>query len=253
MAYNVRMRHCNRPTAILRLLLVVISVAALCAPVPSTAISSNNYSITEDFIGGGGAVDASSDHYSAQDSMGDNIAGESNGTAFSAAAGLHSSQEPRMDFSVDADTVALGSLSTSVTRTGTATFSVLNYTSYGYNVYIIGDPPNNGAHTLTAMTTAAAASTNTEQFGINLAANTAPATFGAAPQQIPDTTFSFGAAASGYNTTNLYKFVPGDIIATAPKSSGKTTYTISYIANIGFGTPGGSYSSSQTLVAVGTY
>jgi len=89
--------------------------------------------------------------------------------------------------------------------------------------------------------------------GMNLAANTSPTTFGAVPVQIPDSTFSFGVATSNYNTANQYMYVNGDTIASSPKSSGETDYTISYILNITNITPGGTYTMNQAIVATSTF
>jgi hypothetical protein len=93
----------------------------------------------------------------------------------------------------------------------------------------------------------------TEQYGINVVANTAPASFGADPAQDPDPTFSFGEAAANYDTANSYRYNSGETIARAIKNSGKTDYTISHIANISSTTPGGSYSGAHTLICTGTY
>jgi hypothetical protein len=233
--------------------LFVISVV-LSYATAARAINSNSYQIKEDFVGGGGNTNSSSTNYRASESIGGAAGvGGAAGTAFGSQTGAQTPSEPTLSFIVDTASVSLGSLSTSLTRTGTATFSVLNYTSYGYIVQLVGAPPNNGGHTLASMPSAAASSTNSEQFGVNLVANTLPVAFGANPSQVPDNSFSFGTASSGYNTTNQYKFVAGDTIASAPKSSGKTTYTLSFIANISNETPGGSYSGNQTLVVTGTY
>ncbi|HSE61320.1 MAG TPA: hypothetical protein VLA88_03420 [Candidatus Saccharimonadales bacterium] len=218
------------------------------------AISSGSYQIREDFIGGGGGAGASSSSYRANDALGGAAGvGGASGTIFGSQTGSQTADEPALSFAVTTASVSLGSLSTSLTRTGTATFSVANYTSYGYIVQMIGSPPNNGTHPLSGMSSAASSSIGTEQFGINLVANTSPSTLGADPQQIPNGNFGFGSAASGYNTANQYKYVAGDTIASAPKSSGQTTFTISFIANIANDTPGGSYSGNQTLVVTGTY
>jgi hypothetical protein len=103
------------------------------------------------------------------------------------------------------------------------------------------------------MATTAASSAGTEQFGINLRANTSPATFGAEPVQVPDGTFSFGTVASGYSTVNQYRYVKGETIASSGRSSGETDYTISYIMNISSVTPGGTYTMDHNLVATATF
>ena len=89
-----------------------------------------------------------------------------------------------------------------------------------------------------------------EQFGINLVANTAPASVGANPVF---GLFASGAASPNYGSSNTYRYVSGETIALAEKSSGVTTYTISYIANVGNLTPGGQYKSNQIIICTGTY
>lgn len=219
------------------------------------AISSTNYKINEDSLGNGGSgTTGASNSYQVQDSVGGSAGiGDSSSTNFQTKSGPVTTDDPNLSVSLNTSSVALGALQTSLTRTGTANFTVLNYTSYGYIVQIIGSPPSNGARTLQAMSTNAASAAGTEQFGINLVANTSPTTLGADPVQTPNATFSFGTAAANYNTANSYRYVAGETIASAPKSSGTTSYTMSYIANIGINTPGGSYSGNQTIVVVGTY
>lgn len=217
------------------------------------ASTSSNYQIQEDFVGGGGVIDSSSANYHSMDSVGAVGVGDGSSTNYQTQSGYTTTNDPTLTFIVNNTSASLGSLSTGSTATATATFQVLNYTSYGYIVQTLGAPPTNGAHPLNNLSSPTASSAGTEQYGINLVANTSPATFGANPSQVPNSTFSFGVAASGYNTTNLYKYVAGDTIASAPKTSGQTTFTISYIANMALSTPGGSYSGAQTLVVVGTY
>ncbi|HXH26351.1 MAG TPA: hypothetical protein VNG90_00485 [Candidatus Acidoferrum sp.] len=235
------------------LVLVGLTVASFW-PLPLVAGSSNNYQIQEDFVGGGGGINGTSPSFQAADTLGGGAAvGDSNATHQRTQTGATTTSDPALTFLVSTSSVSLGSLNTSLTRTGTASFSVLNYTSYGYTVSVLGSPPNNGVHTLTGLSSPTASSIGTEQFGINLVANSLPSTFGADPSQVPSSSFSFGAAAAGYNSANSYKYVSGNTIASAVKSSGQTTYTISYIANIANSTPGGSYSGNETLVVVGTY
>lgn len=220
---------------------------------PVAALTSPNYRIEEDFVGGSGTSESSSANFKSQDTFGGPAVGPSSSANFGNQSGATSTNDPTLSFSIDTTAVNLGALSTSITKTGTASFSVLNYTSHGYVVQVIGSTPNNGAHSLTGLSSASSSSIGTEQFGINLKANTSPTTFGSEASQVPDNTFSFGGAATGYNTANLFKYTSGDVIAAATKSSGKTVYTISYIANMSNNTPGGSYSSAQTLICTGTY
>jgi hypothetical protein len=239
----------KRPTQLASLFFVVVLVLA---PVRVWAASSTNYKIIEDDIGGGGRVESSSNNYTAQDSLGDAAVGNASGSEYSLQSGPVTTSDPTLTVNVVTSSVNLGALSTSATKTGTAAFSVSNYTSYGYIVQLMGTSPNNGSHVLAGMNTPAGSQTGQEQFGVNLKDNNSP-DIGAEAVQVPDSSFSSGAAASGYNSVNNFKYISGDTIAQASQSSGRTDYTISYIANMSINTPGGSYSSNQTVVVTGTY
>ncbi len=234
-------------------LLLVISVIILTLPIFAHAASSTNYEIQEDTFTSGGTVQSSSPNYTERDASGSVGVGNGRGNAYQAQSGYVTTNDPTLSFIVNTTSVPLGSLSTSSTGTGTATFSVKDYVSSGYIVTIAGNTPTSGGHSLTNLATPTASSAGTEQFGINLVANTSPTTFGANPVQIPTNSFSFGAAATNYNTPNLYKYVSGDTIAHSVEQTGQTDYTISFIANIAALTPGGTYTTDLNLVVVGTY
>lgn len=234
------------------LLAALLVLGGVLVPPQASAANSANYQIQEDDVGGGGRTESNSASYQAQDSLGGTAAGNANSAEYSQQAGPITTNDPSLTVAVNTPSVNLGALSASATQAGTATFSVLNYTSYGYIVQIVGNPPDNGGHTLTGMSTTATSQAGGEQFGINLKDNSSP-DIGAEPQQIPDSSFSSGAPTAGYNTANNFRYVSGDTIAQASQSSGRTDYTITYIANISINTPGGSYSGNQTLVVTGTY
>lgn len=218
--------------------------------------TSTNYRIDESFIGPGGNLDSASSSYSlesGQQTVGNpGGVGESSSTNYTSQSGNTTTSDPRLVCTVNTSSLNFGALSTSVTATGTATFSVLNYTAYGYNVTILGSPPSNGGHTLSAMSSTGPSVTGTEQFGMNLRANTVPSV-GTDPVQVPSGTFSFGTTGANYGTVNNFRYVAGETIATSPKSSGQTDFTASYIINASTTTPGGKYTGSQTLLCTGTY
>lgn len=243
---NIQRRH--YASIIFAVIVTVCTVAS-----PAYGLSSPNFIIEEDFVGGGGVNNSTSPNFSSQDSIGAPAVGDGKSTNNKTQSGATTTSDPMLEFGVNTSSVALGSLMTSLTRTGTASFSVRNYTSHGYVVQVVGNPPSTGSHTLTNMPAAAPSSQGTEQFGMNLVANTLPTAFGASPVQVPSTDFSYGNAATGYATANNYRYNSGDVIARATESSGRTDYTISYIANVSNSTPGGSYIGSQTLVCTGTY
>jgi len=227
---------------------VVLHGSGFAQQTCSTTYCSNEY-----YFGTGGEVDLNSTNYSGRAGTGSLGVGESSSSSYSTQAGFLTAQEEYLEMIVNTATIDLGTLTTSSAATGTGTFFVRAYTSSGYYVKTMSDPPTNGSVTLAPMTVAAASSPGTEQFGINLVSNTSPTTFGANPAPSPDVTFGYGAAATGYDTANMFKYNVGDTIATAPKGVGKTDFTISYIANISPISKGGVYTVDHVLVVVATF
>lgn len=214
--------------------------------------SSTNYRVEESRFGTGGQLDANSSSYSSQQSTETSI-GNVNGTDYQGNAGFNTKDQPYLEVKVTGGSTDLGTLSPTSTATTTSTFYVRAYLASGYSVIMASDPPAYGTEQIDPMTTQASSSVGVEQFGINLRANTSPTTFGADPSQAPDSSFSYGYAAAGYDTPNKYKFAKNDVIARSDKSSGQTDFTISYIYNISALSPAGSYIFNQDLVVVGTY
>ncbi|HEX7260060.1 MAG TPA: hypothetical protein VF272_03985 [Candidatus Saccharimonadia bacterium] len=210
-------------------------------------LRSPNFEIDESFVGGGGQVEGGSPNFKTDSAIGEVGVGNAASTNFQTDSGYITTNDPALTFIVNTTTINFGALSTSATASANSTFSVINYTSYGYAVQTIGPPPQTGSYNLTGMSSMGPSQTGIEQYGINLRANTSPLTFGA------DATGGLGVAASGYTTPNNFKYVAGDTIASAPKSSGQTNFTISYIVNASSTTRGGAYSGVQSLVCTGTY
>ena len=153
-----------------------------------------------------------------------------------------------LTFSLGANSLNLGTLSTAATITGSHTMNVSTNAANGVAVTYSGATLTSGANTITAMSTAAASSVGTEQFGINAKLNTTPAVGAECSGTVP-----IAAAATGYATVNSYKFVTGETIVSSTGSINSTVCTISYIANIAPPTEAGSYTSTLTYVATGTF
>lgn len=216
---------------------------------------SPSYQVEETQFGAGGELDASSPSYKAQSSLGSLGVDPTTGTLYKAYSGFLTPNEPFLEMTVTTSLVNLGTLDTATAKTGTANFSVRAYTNSGYTVTTVSSPPTAaGGFTLSPMTSQGASAAGTEQFGINLRANTSPATFGADPSPQPDSSFADGQAATGYSTVNQYKYNTGDVIANSNTSGwGLTIFTISYIANINSITEAGSYSMDHDLVVIPVY
>jgi hypothetical protein len=157
---------------------------------------------------------------------------------------------PELAVNVVGGVFDLGALSTSSVAATSTTFTVKNYVSNGYVVMLSGSAPTDGpgGHALTTLTTPTYSSPGTEQFGINLTANTSPS-IGAVPLQLPagSPPFSFGAVEPNYNYQNEFMFVPGTNIAYSNSSTGQTQYTISVIENISPYTPAGVYGNVNNM------
>jgi len=232
-------------------LLLVCFVASSTNAFAET-LQSPNYKLDESSIGSDDSIQSSSANYKTDNGAGIGALsiGNSASENYQIENGTKTSPNPTLSFAINNSNVNFGSFSPGSATTATANFSISNYTSYGYAVQIIGKSPSNGNHSINAMSSAEASQTGTEQFGINLVANTLPISVGANPDKGK---FGFGAVAPNYGVSNKYRYVSGETIATSPKSSGITTYTISYIVNVNSLTPGGQYTSDQTIVVTGTY
>lgn len=219
-------------------------------PASAETLQSNNFKFSETALGSGGLVQSNSANYKGSDTIGDLSVGNSNSSNYQLATGNTTTNDPNLSFAITSGGINFGNFSATTPTVTTVTFTVQNYTSYGYVVTILGDAPTNGTAGLTTLSSNSASIAGTSQFGINLVANTTPSSIGANPD---NGSFGFGAAATNYSTPNSYRYVSGETIAQAPKSSGVTTYTISYLVNVPALTPGGIYTSNQTLIVTGTY
>ncbi len=236
----------------------IISVALLVIgtqQITYAQSSSTSYKVNESAFSSGSGIDSNSASYNARGSAGDLGVGESTSASYAAFAGPINPSEEYLEMVVNLATINLGTLTTSTTATGTATFYVRTYLNGGYSVQTVSNPPTNEAgFSLTGMA-AGASTVGTEQFGINLVANTSPVSFGAVPVKQPSSVYANGIAAAGYNTANIFKYTKNDIIAQsgAGRAWGETDYTISYITNVSYTTRAGVYSMAHELVAITTF
>lgn len=88
-----------------------------------------------------------------------------------------------------------------------------------------------------------------EKFGLNLATNTYPSSFGAAPSG------GTGTAAANYNTANTFSFnqTAPVAIASAAGPTAQTNYNVSYYADVTNTTKPGAYSVNMTYICTGTF
>lgn len=237
------------------LLAVLVTIGGSHATFAATTSNSPNYMVTETQFGAGGTLESCSGQYCAQASIGDpatggrSVAPEGGSTA---QFGTITNSEPLLEVIIDEGESNLGVLSTERTATKTTTVRVRNYLSGGYVLQIMGDPPKYGNHSLYTPSTPTESTMGTEQFGMNAVANTQPSV-GANPVQVPSSAMSFGKAALGYDTPNLFKYVSGDTVMRSDSESGQTDFTVTMIVNVSELTPAGHYSGQYSAIVTPSY
>jgi hypothetical protein len=222
--------------------------------------SSAHYQFVNSEVGGGGLGTSSSTNFQSILSTADNVvssgSSDSSSANYTVAAGSQTPHNPTLSIAITNGNATFNSeFSATSTATATAQFQVEDYTSYGYVVQIVGNTPSNGSHAIPAMgnvsTGPVSPTQGTEQFGLNLTQNTTPSV-GSTPNygQFGTTT---AKPEPNYNIANKFLYSSGDSVAYSPKSSGQITYTISYMVNVGQLTPGGNYTSNQSIICTGTF
>lgn len=153
-----------------------------------------------------------------------------------------------LTFSLGSNSINLGTLDSTLTKSATHTMNVATNATGGMAVTVAGNTLTSGANTITAMSPATTSTTGTEQFGINLKANTVPSVGSNATGSAP-----IAVASAGYNTADTFKFLSGDSIASSTAGINDTTFTVSYIANIAGTTDAGAYGTTLTYTATATF
>ncbi len=160
--------------------------------------------------------------------------------------------DPSITFSISDNTIGFGTLNAADDRFATGdtlgnssvtsahTLAAGTNATSGYVIYLLGDTLTSGSNTITAPAGPSATTVGSEQFGLNLSASggsgTVDSQYGTASQ------YGFGSTSSVQ-----------DNIASATGASATTTYTATYIANIGSSTEAGNYSTTLTYTATATY
>lgn len=157
-----------------------------------------------------------------------------------------------LTFSISTNSIGFGTLSSSAVTyansagTGSAT-SVVAHTlaastnaTSGYTITVQGATLTSGANTIAAIGgTAAASSPGSNQFGFN-----ATVSGGSGTVSSPYATANFADAATSSTASTIGT-------ATAPTAT--STYSMTYICNIGATTPAGNYTASLTYIATANF
>lgn len=234
------------------LLAIVVALFGV-QPALAEVSSSPNYQVTETQFNAGSNLNGCSNGYCAQVTIGQAGVGDAaSPTGSTASFGQITPDRPSLDVIVEPGVSHLGTLTTTVAGYKTAGIKIRSYLSNGYVLRIMGDPPKYSGYTLKTPNTPTASSPGTEQFGINLVANTTPS-FGANPVQVPDDQTSFGQAVTGYDQANRFMYTSGDVVAKSLTASGQTNFTLSMLVNISNLTPAGNFQGDYAAVVVPLY
>jgi len=208
--------------------------------------ASSNYQMVESQFGNASSNETCSGSYCTSVSIGN----DSQTSAVSTPdLGSVNYSEPLIAMVVIPGQSNLGELTTERTGAKTMQVQIRNYLSGGYRLMIIGTAPKYGGHTLSTQNSPTVSSPGTEQFGINVVANTSPAV-GANPVAQPGGGDATGLVMNNYKTPNKFMYTSGDTLAQTTTNTGGADYTISMIVNISNATPAGKYSGDFAAVVV---
>lgn len=229
--------------------LVVVSGASTAF---ATTSKSSNYSVTETEFNAGASLNSCSGNYCARTTLGEVSTGNASSATKSTTFGAIVPGEPSLDLIIETGVSDLGELSSTRTATKTMNVKIRSYLSDGYTLQIVGSAPKYGGYTISTPSSPTASVKGTEQFAINVAANTVPSV-GANPVQVPDDTISFGEVTDNYKQANMFMYNSGDVVGLSQTQSGQTDYTISMIVNVSNTTPAGHYSADFAAVVTPVY
>lgn len=142
----------------------------------------------------------------------------------------------------------MGELSDKSTLKAQSQMAVGTNASGGFVITANGASLSAGTNVIDPLDSPTISQKGTNQFGINLVANTAPEIGGD-----PEGTWTNAVPAPGYDTPDHYKFVDGEVIAHSPNVSLIKRFTISYVVNSSKDLRPGIYTTTITYIASGRF
>lgn len=142
----------------------------------------------------------------------------------------------------------MGELSEDGTLTAQSQFAVGTNATDGFVVIATGRPLTAGTNVIDGMASPTQSQVGHNQFGINLVAND-ELNVGHDPEGI----WTNATPSPDYSQPNIYKYVPGDVIASSPEVSLIKKFTVSYIVNVNPDLRAGVYTTTINYVASGRF
>lgn len=148
---------------------------------------------------------------------------------------------------VNGNFIDYSDLSPTIEDVGVSQFGAATNAIGGYVVTINGNTMTAGTRTIAALASPTANIPGTPQFGLNLRANTSPAN-GQDPVGV-----GIGLITPDYDTPDLFKFVNGDVVATAATGTFFNIFTATYIVNIPPDQPSGVYNTTIAYICTAAF
>ncbi len=142
----------------------------------------------------------------------------------------------------------MGELAPNRTLTAQSQMAVGTNASGGFAITANGYPMSAGANVIDSPTVPTESKPGTNQFGINLVANSAPNV-----GSDPEGTWANAVTSPDYGVPNKYKYVPGDVVAYSPNVSLMKKFTVSYVLNSSVDLRPGVYTTTVTYIASGRF
>ena len=145
------------------------------------------------------------------------------------------------------DYIDYGNLSAVTGHYATSQFGVATNAPGGYGVTINGNTMTSGTRTIPQLLAPAAFTTGVAQFGLNLRANTNPAT----GQDVSGE--GIGTVDSDYDVPDLFQYINGDNVANSVTGTMFNIFTVTYIVNIPATQPSGVYNTTIAYICTAAF
>ena len=142
----------------------------------------------------------------------------------------------------------MGELTSETTLSAQSEMAVGTNASGGFSIFAHGMTMSAGTNTIQALSQPTLSQVGTNQFGINLVANTAPLV-----GNNPVGPWTNAVAAGDYSQPDHYKFISGDEVAYSPNVSLMRKFTVSYIVNASPMLRPGVYTTTVNFIATGRF
>ena len=243
------MRKYSRGSYLLGGLSMALFVVFGASHVWATTTNSPNFEASETEFGAGASLNSCSGQYCAQATIG-TIGGETSSQNFTAnfSQFADDDEEPKLELMIEPGESNLGKLDMDRTATRTMLLHVKSHFAGGYTVQVVGKPPVYEGYSLATPISPIASQKGTEQFALNIVANTEPQV-GSNPQATPDDSNTVsGVIKPDYALPNMFKYINGDIVAQTISQSSQIRYTVSMIVNVSGDTPAGHYTGDFSAI-----